>query len=71
MEEHKDGNGSSGSGKYVVDFDDFIASSSDFYSSSKISNDVKKGIKEKMKVKERKKKEEYRNEAFKCDFFTG
>eukprot|EP00957_Ditylum_brightwellii_P005402 411950-Ditylum_brightwellii.AAC.1 len=36
--------------------DDFIASESDFYSSSDISNDAKKGVKEKMKVKEGKKR---------------
>eukprot|EP00957_Ditylum_brightwellii_P126871 9671187-Ditylum_brightwellii.AAC.1 len=56
MEERKDGKGSSGSEKSVVDFDDFIVSSSDFYSSSNISNDVKKDAKEKMKVKEGKKR---------------
>eukprot|EP00957_Ditylum_brightwellii_P015806 1190363-Ditylum_brightwellii.AAC.1 len=56
MEERKDGKGSSGSEKSVVDIDDFIASSSDFYSSSNISNDVKKGAKKKMKVKEGKKR---------------
>eukprot|EP00957_Ditylum_brightwellii_P101653 7747057-Ditylum_brightwellii.AAC.1 len=56
MENYKDGNGSSGSEKSVVDFDDFIASSSDFYSSSDISTDVKKDAKEKMMVKEGKKK---------------
>eukprot|EP00957_Ditylum_brightwellii_P014995 1130540-Ditylum_brightwellii.AAC.1 len=52
MEEHKDGKGSSGSEKSVVDCDDSIASASDFYSSSNISNDAKKGAKEKIKVKE-------------------
>eukprot|EP00957_Ditylum_brightwellii_P111984 8539764-Ditylum_brightwellii.AAC.1 len=52
MEEYKDRNGSSGPEKSVVDFDDFTASSSDFYSSSNISNDVKMDAKEKMKVKE-------------------
>eukprot|EP00957_Ditylum_brightwellii_P037379 2829132-Ditylum_brightwellii.AAC.1 len=55
MEEHKDGNSLSGSEKSVVDFDDFIASASDFYSSIDISSDVKKGTKEKIKVKEEKK----------------
>eukprot|EP00957_Ditylum_brightwellii_P001812 139314-Ditylum_brightwellii.AAC.1 len=52
MEEHKDGKGSSGSEKPVVDFANFIASSSDFYSSSDISTDVKVDAKEKKKVKE-------------------
>eukprot|EP00957_Ditylum_brightwellii_P013082 988186-Ditylum_brightwellii.AAC.1 len=56
MEEHKDGEGSSGSEKYVVDFDNFIASASDFYSSSDISNDVRKDAKEKINVKEGKKR---------------
>eukprot|EP00957_Ditylum_brightwellii_P022840 1723371-Ditylum_brightwellii.AAC.1 len=56
MEEHKDGKGSSGTEKSVVDMNDYIASASDFYSSSNISNDVKKGAKEKMKVKEGKKR---------------
>eukprot|EP00957_Ditylum_brightwellii_P033633 2550138-Ditylum_brightwellii.AAC.1 len=55
MKECKDGKGSSGSEKSVVDKDNFIASSSDFYSSSNISNDVKKGAKEKMRMKEGKK----------------
>ena len=52
MEEHKDGNSSSGSEKSVVDFDDFIASPADFYSSFNISTDVKMDAKEKKKVKE-------------------
>eukprot|EP00957_Ditylum_brightwellii_P122390 9333131-Ditylum_brightwellii.AAC.1 len=56
MEEHKDGKCLSGSEKSVVYMDNFIASASDFYSSSNISNDVKKGAKEKMKVKEGKKR---------------
>eukprot|EP00957_Ditylum_brightwellii_P011176 846471-Ditylum_brightwellii.AAC.1 len=56
MEEHKDGKGSSGSEKSIVDMDDSIASASDFYSSSDISNDVKKGTQEKMKVKEGRKR---------------
>eukprot|EP00957_Ditylum_brightwellii_P007749 586405-Ditylum_brightwellii.AAC.1 len=68
MEEHKDGKGSSGSEKFVVDMDDFIAPASDFYSPCNISNDVKKGAKEKMKLEE---KEEYRKEDFKCDFIIG
>eukprot|EP00957_Ditylum_brightwellii_P024293 1832178-Ditylum_brightwellii.AAC.1 len=56
MEEHNNGEGSSGSEKSVVDMDNFIASSSDFYTSSNISNDVKEGTKEKMKMKEGKKR---------------
>eukprot|EP00957_Ditylum_brightwellii_P086421 6575390-Ditylum_brightwellii.AAC.1 len=46
MEEHKDGK----------DFDDFIASAPDFYFLFNISNDVKKGAKEKIKVNKGKKR---------------
>eukprot|EP00957_Ditylum_brightwellii_P095552 7277841-Ditylum_brightwellii.AAC.1 len=52
MDEHKDEKSLSGSEKSFVNIDGFIASSSDFYSSSDTSNDVKKGVKEKKKVKE-------------------
>eukprot|EP00957_Ditylum_brightwellii_P178930 13630309-Ditylum_brightwellii.AAC.1 len=52
MDEHKDGKGSSGSEKFVVDMDDYIASASDFHSSSDTSNDVKNSTKEKKKGKE-------------------
>eukprot|EP00957_Ditylum_brightwellii_P087839 6689631-Ditylum_brightwellii.AAC.1 len=52
MEEPKDGKRSSGSENSVVDMDNFIASASDFYSSSDISTDVKMDGKEKKMVKE-------------------
>eukprot|EP00957_Ditylum_brightwellii_P111757 8523953-Ditylum_brightwellii.AAC.1 len=57
MDEHKDKESSSGSDKSAVNMDNFIASSSDFYFSSDTSNDVKKGTKEKKKVKEGRKQE--------------
>eukprot|EP00957_Ditylum_brightwellii_P069375 5266160-Ditylum_brightwellii.AAC.1 len=52
MDEHKDGKGSSRSEKSSIDMDNYIASASDFYSSSDTLNDVKNSTKEKKKVKE-------------------
>eukprot|EP00957_Ditylum_brightwellii_P132828 10128814-Ditylum_brightwellii.AAC.1 len=51
MDGHKDGKGSSGSEKSVLNRDDYIVASSDFYCSSDTSNDVKNSTKKK-KLKE-------------------
>eukprot|EP00957_Ditylum_brightwellii_P138722 10574055-Ditylum_brightwellii.AAC.1 len=53
MDEHKDGKGSSGPEKSVINMDNYIASASNFYSLSDTSNDVKNSTKKKQKKKKK------------------